>query len=325
MKRLEKLPEITDEMLGGLQATQALKNDILRDAEAASQGKPVRRNTPWVKTAPRPGQALRVVGALACVLLLAAGVLAGAPALLGRPVSGNEPLIDTQAAGEPAPLTGGQSIALDMPRGSIVISQRSKPTYRGVWEAAEGANFPLLCVEGRWYRMMSSPAALGSDLTGDPLGTVTAYTTEPALAQGGIISNVVPQGETVYDVRGMTRAAVAANVNGSLRVFQRVSYGASALKDRETLADTLGTSPVVALELTNVGTVTDPAKARALFDLLLKNAQLERAVSSETAQSLLIGLQNGLVLQMSVRDENLMACGAWSCPEFFEAFEAEIK
>ena len=84
-------------------------------------------------------------------------------------------------------------------------------------------------------------------------------------------------------------------------------------------------SSVVALELTGVGTVTDPAQAQALFSLLINTAQMTRPGASETSQSLLIGLQNGLALQMSVRDESLMACGTWSCPEFFEAFEAAVQ
>ncbi len=327
MKRLEQLPEITDEMLGGLQGTQELKNDILRDAQLIARGEKVRRNTPWKDAAQNRAhraRALRAVGALACALVIAVGVMIGAPGLLGKP-AGSDPLIDTQSAGDPLPLSGGQSVALDMPRGSIVISQRSKPAYRGVWEAAEGANFPLVCVDGRWYRMMSSPAALGAELTGERIGAVDTFTSEPALAQGGVISNVVPEGEAVYAVKGMNGAVVAANVNSALRVFQRVSYGNSALKGKETLADTLGGVQTIALELTGVGTVTDPAAAQKLFDILLKNAQLERAGGSETAQSLLIGLKNGLVLQMSVRDESLMACGTWVCPEFFEAFKNEIK
>ncbi len=325
MKRLEKLPQITDEMLGGLEASQALKADILRDAKLAAQGADTRRNTPWQK---KPAQTrrrniLRAVSAMACLALLLTGALAAFPGLLGK--TQPETLIDTQTAGDPAPLTGGQSVALDMPRGSIVISQRGSPSYRGVWEAADGANFPLIGVDGRWYRMMSNPTSLGSDLTGDSLGAVSAFTSEPALASGGIVSNVVPQGETVYAVRGMEGAAVAASVNGSLRVFQRVSFGASALKNKEKLADTLGASPAVAMELTGVGTVTDPEKAQELFRILLGKARLERASASETKQTLLIAFQNGLALQMNVRDESLMACGTWVCPEFFEAFEAAVE
>ena len=91
---------------------------------------------------------------------------------------------------------------------------------------------------------------------------------------------------------------------------------------RETTA---GGNPAIALELTDVGTVTDPAEAQRLMGILLSNAALTRAGAAETGKSLLIGLQNGLVLQMSVRDESLMACGTWSCPAFFEAFEAAVQ
>ena len=311
-------------MLGGLHAGQLLKDEILRDAQRAAAGETVRRSTPWTKATARQARTrrLRLLGAV-CAAALVVGIALGAPNLLGRNTP--EALIDTQKAGQGVTLSGGRETALDMPRGSVVITQRSQPAYRGVWEAAQGANFPLIRVDGRYYRMMTHPTDLGSDLRGDALGTVDVFTSEPALAENGTISNVAAQGETVYAVRGMNGAAVAASVNGSLRVFQRVSYGASALRDRERLADTLGTSPAVALELTGVGTVTDPAQAQKLMKILTDHAQLERAGTGETEQSLLIALQNGLTLQMSVRDETLMACGSWSCPEFFEAFEAAVK
>lgn len=318
---MENLPEITDEMLGGLHATQELKNDILRDAALAAKGQPVRRSTPWARQPVPRQRALRAVAALGCAILVLGGALLAAPGLLRKPEA-PAALIDTQIAGDQRMPAGGQSVALDMPRGSVVISQRSQPSYRGIWEAAQGANFPLVAVDGRYYRLMTNPTALGSSLLGDALGTVDTYTSEPALAQGGVISNAVAQGETVYAVRGMNGAAVAASINGEMRVFQRVAFGTSALRPGEGLGSTLGSSPVVALELTGVGTVTDAAKAQELYNTLLSNAQLLRASSGETSQSLLIGLQNGLVLQMSVRDESLMACGTWSCPEFFEAFEA---
>ena len=62
--------------------------------------------------------------------------------------------------------------------------------------------------------------------------------------------------------------------------------------------------------------------ARAKVD---KNSReyLEKNLASGR-QSLLIELDNGLTVQMSVRDENLSACGTWSCPEFFEAFEEAV-
>lgn len=315
MKRLEQLPEATDELLGGLHASQALKNDILRDArQIMAGGRPAPRRS-------RPRQVLRSAAALACLAIFAVGLLVGVPGLLGKP-AGNQSLIDTQTGG--ALPQGGQAVALDMHQGSVVISQRGKPAYRGVWEAASGANFPLICVNGRYYRLMSNPSAMSADLLGGALGAVDTYTSEPALASGGIVSNVAAQGETVYAVSGMGSAAVAARVNGSLRVFQRVSFGNSGPMG-ESLADTLGGSPAVALELTGVGAVTDPAQAQRLLGILLAQAQLSRPAAGETGKSLLIGLQNGLVLQLCVRDESVMACGTWSCPEFFEAFEQAVQ
>lgn len=332
MKRLENLPDITDEMLGGLKASEALRSEILQDARLAAQGKKVTRNTPWQKGPARkksPAFPLRVIAAAACVLLIAAGGIWGIPNLLGNSTVGSEnpveTLIDTQTAGYSTASANTQLLALDVPRNSIVISQKSQPSYRGVWESASSANFPLICVNGRYYRLMSNPSSIGSDLVDASLGTVNTYTNEPALASGGIVSNILPEGETVYAVRGMGNAAVAADINGTKRVFQRVSFGSSALTGGESLADTLGYSAVTALELTNVGTVTDSAQAQALFNILVQNARMTRTNASETAQSLLIALQNGLVLQMSVRDESLMACGTWSCPEFFEAFEAAVQ
>ena len=326
MKRLENLPEITDEMLGGLHASQDLKSDILRDAQRAMQGEKVQRNTPWEQKPARrskPAQALRTVGALACVAVFVLGVLVGVPELLTKRLQG-QPLITTHSGGEGDP-QNAQLQALDVPQGSITIAQRDKPAYRGVWAAPSGANFPLVCVEGRYYRLMSNPTAISRDLLSNALGTVDTFTSEPALADGGVVSNVVAQGETVYAVRDMSGALAAANVDGSLRVFQRVSFGNSALKGGEGLSDTLCASSVVAMELTGVGTVTDSAKAQSLYNTLIQNAQMVRSGASETAQSLLIQLQNGIVLQMCVRDESVMACGTWNCPEFFEAFAAAVK
>lgn len=324
MKRLEKLPEITEEMLGGLHASQDLKADILRDAEKMKNGEPVpARNTPWSNKRARrskPAQVLRTAGALACMAIFAAGLLLGVPALLQKDIGGG--LITTKTAGDP---DAGDTLALAVPQGSITISQREKPDYRGVWAKATGANFPLVCVDGRCYRLLSNPTAIGDDLLGGALGTVDTFTSEPALAVGGVVSNTVAAGETVYALRGMEGAAVAANVDGCLRVFQRVSFGSSALKGGEGLGDTLCASSAVAMELTGVGTVTDRATAESLYNTLLQNAQLTRGGASETAQSLLIQLENGIVLQLCVRDESVMACGTWVCPEFFEAFAAAVK
>ena len=61
------------------------------------------------------------------------------------------------------------------------------------------------------------------------------------------------------------------------------------------------------------------------MDVLLKNASFLRAGGSETNQSLLIQLKSGLVLQMAVNGERVIACGTWACPEFFDAFQEAMQ
>ena len=328
MKQLEQLPEMTAEMLGGLHAAQDLKDEILRDgALARKDGKKHYRNSPWAAVAPEKRRATHAGRVLAtvCSFAFIIGLLVGIPLMIANPNHGNGALISTQIGGDPSAQPALGSLALDLPKGSISISQREKPGYRGIWAPASGANFPLLCVDGRYYRLLTNPTSLGSDLTGSALGTVDAYTSEPALTSGGIVSNVVPQGETVYSVNGMSGAMVAANVDGSMRVFQRVSFGNTALKGGEGLSDTLRAGNAVAMELTGVGTVTDAATAQSLYNTLIGNATLARSGASETGASQLIQLSHGLTLQMAVRDESVMACGTWSCPEFFEAFAAAVQ
>ncbi|MBR6787830.1 MAG: hypothetical protein IKM26_07895 [Clostridia bacterium] len=328
MKRLEQLPEMTSDMLGGLHATQDLKKEILRDAKAAMQdGKTHYRNSAWESkkvnaNTRRQRSVLQRSLAMACMVIVLLGSVVGFPTLIGLDVKNKQNIVTTQMGGD---LSNAQSQALDLPQGSIVISQRSAPSYRGIWAAASGANFPLICVEGRYYRLLTNPTSIGTELLGTELGAVSTYTSEPALKSEGVVSNTVQEGGKVYAVSGMNGAMVAAEVEGKMRVFQRVTFGGNALVGGEKLADTLKAGKVVAMELTDVGTVTDKTKAKELYEILINNAVLSRSGASETGTSLLIQLENGLALQLAVRDESVMACGTWTCPEFFEAFEAAVQ
>jgi len=170
--------------------------------------------------------------------------------------------------------------------------------------------------------LLISPTDMDTALLGESLGEVTEYTLEPALSNGGIVSNVVFAGDTVYAVQGMKGAMAAAYVNGGLRVFQRVSYAGSALLDSESLAATLvGNHTATAMELTDSGIVDDPAKAQSLMQTLLDNAEYDSAASgTDDTRSLLISLDNGLLIQLMVGQDSLSACGTWNCPEFFDAY-----
>ncbi len=308
-ERLKELPEIAGS-LEMLDPTPALKNKIkiaVRDRQSASRR--LRRLAPALSLA---------------LIVVIAGVIA-LPRLTARP-GAPSPVIDTVAAGGGARSGDHEISLLDVPQGSITIRKSGNPSYRSIWASGSGASFPVIGVSGRYYRMLTNPTSLGSDLLGGSLGAVTDYTSEPALAgTQGIVSNVVSQNETVYAVSGMSGAAVAAKVNGVYRLFQRVSFGDRALIGGESLADTLRASNVVALEISGVGTVNDAAVAKRLYDTLVGSAEYLRAGGSETGQSLLIQLNNGLTVQMAVNGERVIACGTWACPDFFEAFAEALQ
>ena len=308
-ERLRELPRVAEST--GLQADEQLKRKILRAAESPRRS--------------RAGFSLRRFAPAMAALVVLAGVAAAAlPALRsGRLRETQVPLIDSHPAGQ---TVGGDKLALDVPAGSLTIRSSANPSFRSIWAPASGANFPLIGVDGRYYRLLTNPTSISGSLLGSALGTVETYTSEPALAgKSGICSNVVSQGEAVYAVSGMSGAAVAANVNGQTRVFQRVSFGDNALVGGESLGDTLRASSAVALELSGVGTVNDGAQAQRLVNILLDNASFLRAGGGETNQSLLIQLSSGIVVQMAVNGERLIACGTWACPEFFDAFQEALQ
>ena len=307
-ERLRALAEIAAS--SGLQADEQLKRKILRAAE-----KPTKRSLFTAK---------RLAPAFCALAVLIGGIAFAVPALReNNSGTVRDTLIESYPAGT---LTTGETLALDVPPGSISIHASRNPSYRSIWAPMSGGNFPLICVDGRYYRMLTNPTAISSSLLGAQLGTVATYTSEPALAgKSGICSNTVQAGEAVYAVSGMKGAMAAANVNGQMRVFQRVSFGDSALVGGEKLSDTLKASTAVALELSGVGTINDATTAQRLINILLDSASYLRAGGSETNQSLLIQLKSGLVLQMAVNGERVIACGTWACPEFFEAFQEAMQ
>ena len=77
------------------------------------------------------------------------------------------------------------------------------------------------------------------------------------------------------------------------------------------------------LELSGVGELTGDA-ANAAIDVLLDHAVLKSADATARRQTLTVTLDSGLRLQLGVSGDTLCGCGGWSCPEFFEAFEAAL-
>lgn len=306
MKRLEQLPQMTNQALGGLTAGADLKRRI---EQAAMQPKP--------KAAP----ARAWIPALSMALVLAIGLAVGIPALTGHPT---QELITTQAAGQDS--VSNERSLLDLNSGANVQKSQA-PAYRSIWAKGENGNFPLIGVNGRYYRMLTSPKSVSGSLLGESLGAIAEFTTEPSLSGTDVLlSNKVSQGVKVYAVSGMGGTLVAAEVDGSYRLFQRVSFNGSAIRGSEGLDDTLQLAGSIAsMELSDVGVVSDAAVCEELFATLVDNASYESSSTVSGKQSLLITLRSGVTVQLAVKNDKLSACGTWSCPEFFEEFEAAVE
>ncbi|MDD2428397.1 MAG: hypothetical protein PHQ85_02315 [Eubacteriales bacterium] len=301
MNKPEEFRQTADEMLGGLVAGQESYQKII-DYQGKRGFAPLE---------------LRRMAAFAALFVFMLGI--GSVALSKRPQVAKQ--IETKAAGKEMP-QGATMSAWAVPRGSITLSGGgSAPGYLGLWAQGSGANFPLVAVEGRYYRLLTNPTAIDTSMLGGTLGAVEVFTNEPALADpNSVISNVAGKGETVHTVKGMNGAAVAAMVDGNLRVFQRVSFSGNALIGSENLSSVLGKGKVVALQLSGVGTVTDIGEIDRLMDILKSRAIYKGSSGRSGNQALSIEYDNHIVLQLSVNGNDLSGCGVWSNAEFVAAF-----
>ena len=306
---LRDLPQEANKAMAGLEATPFLKARIDRAVNEQRHGKVYYSLPKWAP-------------ALCCaalVLVIALGVF---------PMTTQQQpgaLFNSATLGDPTPVPAG-TLTADLRSGDVFISaNQAKPGYRNIWSEAKDGTFPIIGVNGKYYRMLTNPAEVERDMLVKTSMRISEFTTEPSLSSRDVImSNVATAGSWLYAVDELsTDTLIVAEVNGRMRLFQRVSFNGNALRGKETLADTLMiTGKVIGMELTGVGTVTIPTACEDLLATLLDCASYESSGSISSKQALLIELDNGLVLQLAVKGDNLAGCGVWSCPEFFEAFES---
>ena len=321
LKSLDQLGPIANEMLGGLHADERMRLAIRRAAEAnaAPARRPLRRLVP---------AACCAALALMCVGVTAARLGGNAPEANPSVMLAAEPTvmaIDTIAAGDGSDAAAAGTLVADL--GGNAMVRRAEADGESLFAAGEG-DIPLVTVNGAVYQMLATPKDVGGALLGSQLGTVQHHDAQPSLAASDALSaglsNVAAEGTAIYAISGLAETtAVAAEVDGSMRVFQRVSYagrgpGGLGLEDTFSVR-----GQVKRLELSGVGTLTGDA-ANAAIDVLLDHAVLKSADATARRQTLTVTLDSGLRLQLGVSGDTLCGCGGWSCPEFFEAFEAAL-
>ncbi|MBR1685728.1 MAG: hypothetical protein IJ708_11380 [Clostridia bacterium] len=309
MTELDKLPQIADRALGGLEAGPELRYRI--QMQALKQRKRQKISLYATKGA-----------ALACCAALLFALLAF-PKDQAPMNMVSAPVITSMPLGQDVPDTASDDSLLL--KGEISATRRAEGTS-GIWEEGQGS-FPLVSIKGATYRLLTVPSSVDRALRGDSLGSIEEFTTEPSLSDSGILSsNTVPAGTDVYAVSGFKGTFVCAEVNGVDRLFQRVSFNGRATTGKEGLQDTLQASGhVKSLSLTGVGTVTDTAVCEDLMKTLFDSAVFDSTSTLNTSSTLVIELDNGLSAQMLVREDKLSACGTWSSPEFIEAFTKAAK
>ena len=308
LKMLDQLGPIANETLGGLRADEAMRLRIRR----AAVKQPARR-VRWLRVAP----------ALCCAALVCvAAVRLASPAVQPMAQTNGALTIESIAAGDGAQPTIGAVVA-DLGDGARIrtASAREESLFAGGEQ-----DIPMVALDGGVYRMLKQTVAPSQ--LGGSLGSVSTHTAEPSLASGDALaaglSNVAAEGTTIYTVGGLPgTTAVAAEVDGSMRLFQRVSYagiGPGGLGLEDTFAVR---GQVAEITLSGVGTLSGDA-ANAVVGVLLDRATLKSADATARKQILTVTLQSGLMLQLGVSGDTLCGCGGWSCPEFFEAFEAAL-
>ncbi len=313
MKRLENLSDIANRQLGGLEASPTLLAKIKLEAAEKKQPRSIRA-------------VMRPMVAVCAALVLCAGAVMTVTQNDATPgLTINENVLQSRSAGVQTMPTEQPRTAGDMPHGSISMSASARRSNDTLFAQEESSGFPLISLNGATYRMLTAPDALSTSLLGDTLGTVTEFNIEPALSAGGVVSNTVSLGENVYAIGSSGSALVAANAEGGLRVFQRVSYAGTAIIGSETLQDTL-CAPEDAewIEIAGMGRVAEPETVLSLMNTLFELADYQSTAFSNGA-SMQIGLKNGLVLQLTAGEDSISACGTWSCPDFFEAFTAAAE
>lgn len=316
-KSLEELGPITNEMLGGLEANEAMRLKIVR---AAAEGGAVRR-APARRFVPAICCAALVLGCVSVAGLRPDKDIANTIMLTGEPETVS---INTIAAGEGAAYAGSEMMA-DLGDNARV---RTAPAAAQSLFVQGSGDIPLVAMGSAIYQMLETPMDIGSSLLGGSVGSVQLYDEQPSLASPREmsmgLSNVAETGTAVYAVKGVPDSTmVACEVNGSMRVFQRVSYAGKGPAGA-SFEETFGVrGKVKSAELSGVGTLKGE-KANEVIAVLLDNAVLKSADASARRQTLTVTLENGLKLQLGVSGDTLCACGGWSCPEFFEAFEAAL-
>lgn len=304
MKDLNSLKQVSDELLSELKADDSLKHKILQKVAETDTPSPKK----WMKFVP----------AACCTLALAVGLAVLIPTYF----SGKDPVssIQTFAAGNEDLNANTNIIASGTGlhnENVTVVSSNAQP--QGSIFVGTSADAPTVRVNGMYYRLVNEPSRAKDNLKGSLLGNAETADSGLTASAATVVSNCLAESTPVYAAKGSQNAWVLAEYNGSLRVFQRVSYEGNGRMKNESLSDIAPLkSKWISLSIQGVGTVSDPELLDRLSSLLAQNAMFESNSSITSGKVMVITTVDGLSYEFTYKGSKLSSCGTWSCPEFFD-------
>ena len=124
-------------------------------------------------------------------------------------------------------------------------------------------------------------------------------------------------------VLGLSALLLPKPSQPDIPVVETLQAGSDAQAGMRSTADL--PRGAVALQLSDVGTVTDHAEVDRLMGILYDKALYLGSQGHSGSQALLVQYASGLVLQLAVSGDTLSACGSWDCPEFIRAFADAVQ
>ena len=302
MKRVEDLREIANETLSGLEAGPALRHRIMSaQAPTAKRKLPVR------------GLAIAISFALvlAVVIPLSLNGQKGViPGELNQAPGSVAPDFNVVSAGK----DGVHNETASLKGAQVTVTNKNKDNPYSLWDKNG-----LIRWDGRYYRLIKDvrpdASALGGIVT-----TIQAQVGDPTTSFEAVVSKDMEVGTNVYSLNGISdRALIVCNGSDGLRLYQRISLAGSGLLDSERFADVMpDASRVTAISLTGQDVIQGD-EARRLYSILLSCAQSDGNGSVTAERVLIITLDNGAAIQLSVKGSRVGGCGVWNCSDFFEA------
>ena len=309
MKELKDLKQVSDLVLSDLKADDELKYKIL---------------TGVVDHVDQKRKWLRFIPAMCCGLALVIGAAIMIPTFFNN-IDNEKVVIQSFAAGNAdfgngvlkASGTGLVNDSISLTAGKATNKDSILATY------AEGT--PIIAIKDRFYRLLTEPAKVPSNLKTTQIGN-SLYVTDVNSISDGIRSNCIADGAAVFDVKNGTGSWIIATVNGVDRLFQRITWNGRGIVNGESFDHIAPLNEKwISMQLQGYGTVKDPVILNDLASLLKNQAVFDGNSTVSSGKSLIIVTESGLSYEFTVKGDRLSSCGTWICPEFFEMLTTVAK